>query len=173
MMKFDRRERRVFLLLLPILFLLLLLVSCHKNGASEQQPQKKTGLLTGVFTRCTYTDEDLMITGTTVPFYDPGAARCRKLKSKALFAPENADTWLNYRKAFLSPPHGNACTDADFERVNAVLFPGGTEELEVYRWTTDWSDYFDEGREWWGTLCLTVYDKSLDRFVVIMASATD
>lgn len=28
-----------------------------------------------------------------------------------------------------------------------------------------------EGRE--GALCLTVYDKSLSRFVVIMASATD
>lgn len=73
MMKFDRRERRVFLLLLPILFLLLLLVSCHKNGASEQQPEEKTDLLTGVFIRCTYTDEDLMIAGTTVPYYDPDA----------------------------------------------------------------------------------------------------
>lgn len=57
--------------------------------------------------------------------------------------------------------------------MNAALFPNGTDQLEVYEWTTDWSDYFDEGHEWWGTLCLTVYDKSLDRFVVIMASATD
>ena len=36
-----------------------------------------------------------------------------------------------------------------------------------------WSDYFDEGREWWGALCLTVYDETLGRFAVIMASATD
>ena len=43
----------------------------------------------------------------------------------------------------------------------------------MYEWTTDWSDYFDEGREWWGTLCLTVYDKTLGRFAVILASATD
>jgi len=80
---------------------------------------------------------------------------------------------LNYRKAFLYPPHENSYTGKDFVRVNSVLFPNGTDELEVYRWTTDWSEYFDAGREWWGTLCLTVYEKNLNRFVVIMASATD
>lgn len=105
--------------------------------------------------------------------YDTKDAKCRKLNSKALFAPAASDNWLNYRKAFLCPPHGNSYTDSDFERVNAVLFLGGTECLEVYRWTTDWSEYFDEGHEWWGALCLTVYDKTLGRFVVIMASATD
>ena len=57
--------------------------------------------------------------------------------------------------------------------MNATLFPNGTDKLEVYEWTTDWSDYFDEGHEWWGALCLTVYDQTLERFVIIMASATD
>ena len=105
--------------------------------------------------------------------YELTRARRRKLSSKALFSPVGSDEWLNYRRAFLCPPHGTSYTDDDFDRVNSVLFPGGTEELEVYRWTTDWSDYFDEGHEWWGVLCLTVYDKILDRFTVIMASATD
>ncbi len=105
--------------------------------------------------------------------YDMRSARCRKLSPKALFAPADSDQWLNYRKAFLRPPHEDPYTDSDFDRVNAVLFPGGTEGLEVFRWTTDWSEYFDEGHEWWGALCLTVYDRTLDRFVVIMASATD
>ena len=105
--------------------------------------------------------------------YDTKAAGCRKLKSAALFAPAGAESRLNYRKAFLCPPHGNSYTDRDFDRVNDVLFPGGTECLEVYRWTTDWSDYFDEGHEWWGALWLTVYDQALERFVVITASATD
>ncbi len=71
------------------------------------------------------------------------------------------------------PPAGRCCTADDFWKINAALFPKGQDELEVFEWTTDWSDYFDDGREWWGTLCLTVYDKSLDRFAVIMASATD
>ncbi len=78
-----------------------------------------------------------------------------------------------YWQAFLMPPGGRRYTADDFREVNAALFPKGQDELEVFTWTTDWSDYFDEGREWWGTLCLTVYDKTLDRFVVIMASATD
>ena len=78
-----------------------------------------------------------------------------------------------YWQAFLLPPTGSVYTADDFRKVNGALFPNGTDGLEVYEWTTGWSDYFDEGREWWGTLCATVYDRSLDRFVVIMASATD
>lgn len=105
--------------------------------------------------------------------YDLKGARCRKLSGKALFAPIGSDAWLNYRKAFLCPPHGNAYTDRDFERVNAVLFPAGAQGLEVYRWTTDWSDYFDGGDERREGLCLTVYDGTLDRFVVIMAPAAE
>ena len=80
---------------------------------------------------------------------------------------------LNYRKAFLYPPHKTNCDGKDFARVNSALFPNGTDKLEVYEWDTNWSDYFDDGHEWWGALCLTVYDKTLDRFVVITASATD
>ena len=114
-----------------------------------------------------------IFSGSAERAYDIKNAKCRKLSSKALFAPANSDNRLNYRRAFLCPPHGNSYTDRDFERVNAVLFPGGADGLEVYRWTTDWSEYFEEGNEWWGALCLTVYDKSLDRFVVITASATD
>lgn len=105
--------------------------------------------------------------------YDISGASCRKLSNKALFAPVNSDSWLNYRRAFLCPPYEHSYTDDDFERLNAALFPGGADGLEVYRWSTDWSEYFDEGNEWWGSLCLTVYDKSLNRFVIIMASATD
>ena len=104
---------------------------------------------------------------------DTKKARCKKLKSAALFAPEGSDDRLNYRKAFLCPPHGNSYTDRDFERVNAALFPGGAGCLEAFRWTTDWSDYFDGGHECWGALCLTVYDRVLERFVIITASATD
>ncbi|MCR4804346.1 MAG: hypothetical protein K5981_01655 [Clostridia bacterium] len=104
---------------------------------------------------------------------DPGQAAGKRIAVEELFSAEDRDGKLNYRKAFLCPPHGNSCTAEDFERVNKALFPNGTGELQAYEWSTDWSDYFDEGREWWGTLCLTVYDKTLGRFAVIMASATD
>ena len=104
---------------------------------------------------------------------EPDKAAGNRISAGELFAPIRKGGNLNYRKAFLDPPHKNYYTDRDFDRVNEALFPKGTDALEVYEWTTDWSDYFDDGHEWWGTLCLTVYDKHLDRFAVIMASATD
>ncbi len=104
---------------------------------------------------------------------DPDQAVGKSIAAEELFSSRYRDGKLNYRKAFLYPPHQNSYTGKDFVRVNAALFPNGTDGLEVYEWSTDWSDYFDEGHEWWGTLCLTVYDKHLDRFAVIMASATD
>ena len=103
--------------------------------------------------------------------YDIEKAEANKITADELFATENKK--LTYRSAFLNPPYPNGYKDADFERVNNALFPDGMEEIEIYKWTTDWSEYFDDGHEWWGALCLTVYDKKLDRFVVIMASATD
>jgi hypothetical protein len=98
-------------------------------------------------------------------------ARRRKLSGRALFAPAGSDEWVNYRRAFLSAARGGSYTDADFERVNAVLFPCGEEGLEVYRWTAGWADYFGEEDGSRGGLCLTVYDGAVERFVVIMSPA--
>ena len=105
--------------------------------------------------------------------FDIGKSDAVQISADELFAPVDKNNKLNYRRAFLFPPYENGYSDADFDKINAALFPNGKEELEVFEWTTDWSEYFDEGHEWWGTLCMTVYDKSLDRFVVILASATD
>lgn len=104
---------------------------------------------------------------------DPDQAVGKSIATEEMFSSNPQDGKLNYRKAFLYPPHQNGYTGKDFVRVNAALFPNGIDGLEVYEWTTDWSDYFDDGHEWWGALCLTVFDRTLDRFVVIMASATD
>ena len=105
--------------------------------------------------------------------FDLIAARGKQIGVGELFAPPRKTEELNYRGAFLHPPHGVRYTDADFDRLNAALFPKGTDGLEVYRWTTDWSNYFDDGHEWWGALCLTVFDKRMGRYAVILASATD
>lgn len=104
--------------------------------------------------------------------YNVGKADAKNVDVGALFAQINKNDF-NYRYAFLHPPCETHYTNADFDRVNNALFPNGKEPLEVYEWTTDWSEYFDDGHEWWGTLCYTVYDKSLDRYVIILASATD
>lgn len=86
--------------------------------------------------------------------------------------PDKGDQ-IPYWYAFLETPHTTGYAPEDFRKVNEVLFPEGPESLEVYEWTTDWSNYFDDGREWWGTACWSAYDRHLNRYVVIMASATD
>ena len=111
--------------------------------------------------------------GDALWHYDVAKADAQEIPTAAFFAPADLHGELNYRKAFLFPPHKTGYNNTDFERVNVSLFPKGTDALEVFRWSTDWSDYFDDGHEWWGALCLTVYDKRTDRFVVIIASETD
>ncbi len=86
---------------------------------------------------------------------------------------DNSGGIIPYWYAFLETPHGTGYRPEDFRRVNAALFPQGSDSLEVYEWTTDWSDYFDAGHEWWGAACWSVYDRHMNRYVVIMASTTD
>ena len=86
---------------------------------------------------------------------------------------DNTGGPIPYWYAFLEPPHGSGYTPEDLRLVNSALFPAGPDALEVYEWTTDWSDYFEDGHEWWGAACWSVYDKQLLRFVTLLASATD
>ena len=116
-----------------------------------------------------FTDDD----GEAIWNCDIGKAKGKRVDVCELFAESEKNGKLNYRTAFLEPPHGRSYSEKHFDLVNASLFPNGTDGLMVYEWTTDWSDYFAEGHEWWGTLCYTVYDKTLDRFCIILASATD
>ncbi len=86
---------------------------------------------------------------------------------------ENFGTTVPYWYALMEPVHGRRNKPEDFKKVNEVLFPDGTDALDIYEWTTDWSDFFDAGHEWYGACCWTVYDKSLNRYVVMLVSATD
>lgn len=80
---------------------------------------------------------------------------------------------IPYWYAFWETPHPSGYGPDGFRRVNASLFPEGTGGLEVYEWTTDWSNLFDDGHEWWGAACWSVYDVRMDRYVVMIASETD
>ena len=86
---------------------------------------------------------------------------------------ENFGTTVPYWYALMEPVHGRKNSPADFKKVNDVLFPDGTDKLDIYEWTTDWSDFFDDGHEWYGACCWSIYDKSMDRYVVMLVSATD
>jgi hypothetical protein len=99
----------------------------------------------------------------------------REITSKHFFHvdenPHMIDT-DNYADAFLHPPYSYLGTSEDFIRVNDYLFPK-QENLTIYQWDNDWSDYFGYGKEWWGAAMWTVYDPNRKRFTVIGASATD
>lgn len=81
-------------------------------------------------------------------------------------------TPLPYWFAFLEPPSGTPYLKSDFVEFNNILFPN-KENIEVYRWNDDFSNYFDAGKEWWGTGLWTVYDAKNKVIVVIGASLTD
>lgn len=107
---------------------------------------------------------------------DIGKAKAEHISSVSfLHTTDNVekDERISYWHAFLNPPHKTEYVTDDFVKINNILFPNGAEVLEVYEWTTDWSNYFDAGHEWWGAACWSVFDRSLSRYVVIMASTTD
>ena len=86
---------------------------------------------------------------------------------------ENCGTSVPYWYALMEPVYGRRNKPEDFRKVNEALFPNGTDTLDIYNWTTDWSDFFDDGHEWYGACCWSVYDKTLCRYVVMLVSATD
>ena len=86
---------------------------------------------------------------------------------------DNIGTAVPYWYAVMEPVMGKRNRPEDFKRVNEALFPGGPDALDVFEWTTDWSDYFDDGLEWYGACCWSVYDRSMNRYVVMVVSETD
>lgn len=92
----------------------------------------------------------------------------RLKKNRAFTKPEPMPYWY----AFLEPPHGNTYINRDFIAFNDLLFPNKTH-CEVCRWNDEFSNYFDAGKEWWGTGLWSIYD-CIDRTMVIIgASLTD
>ena len=81
------------------------------------------------------------------------------------------------KTAFFHPPHSLRGSEREqselFSEIILRLFGDGLEDAEVYSWSTDWSNYFDAGHEWWGAFFWTIHPADSDRFIVIGASTTD
>jgi len=82
-----------------------------------------------------------------------------------------------YKTAFFLPPHDLAGSPEEkrrlFERINRHVFGANPANVEIFGWSTNWSDYFDQGHEWWGAFYWTIRPRRGRDFVVIGASATD
>ncbi len=85
---------------------------------------------------------------------------------------------IGFTQAFLDPVHG-------FRVSNNILETGkyfidfceflfsDLNKIEILKWNTDCSNYFDAGKEWWGNHFWTVYNPIKDHYIGIIASDTD
>lgn len=97
-------------------------------------------------------------------------------------------------QAFIDPPYRTRFPEdgeppeAIFQRWLALLGLEPEARPVVIDWVSDlqlewevegtaateaWSDYFDEGLEWWGVWCLSIWNPERRTLGVLMASATD
>lgn len=106
-------------------------------------------------------DEFFALPKDSYYYSKPAGSRCHSIPSE-----------IPYWYAFLETPYGNDYLVKDFENINNILFPF-IDSLEIYRWNDDFSYYFDNGKEWWGTGCWSVYDKTTQIYTIIAASLTD
>lgn len=97
-------------------------------------------------------------------------------------------SWFEwFCQAFGDPPYGLRVVD---EAERAQLFPRfckcmgllPDEDVTVLDWVgnpereperSTWSSYFDDGKEWWGIWCFTVWNPRRRTLAVAMASQTD
>lgn len=81
--------------------------------------------------------------------------------------------WSGYKEAYFNPIHGSTRQEV-FNIINSkYLSPFNDENLEIYSWNDDWSNYFDSGKEYWGTFYWTIYNKEKGIYIVIGGSETD
>lgn len=63
-------------------------------------------------------------------------------------------------------------TQAEFDRLYRLLFPSG-HRYDCFSWSDDWCDFFDFGKEWFGTGCWSVFDITSRIFTLFFVSETD
>ena len=120
-------------------------------------------------------------TGSILPFQDSEQKPLKWLYGRGL---EDGDASIyGFVDALLNPPYGLRIEDRD--RIKVVHFfleyflkidiENGTlnEPLFIVEWSKDWSNYFDPGKDWWGTFFWTIFLRYTREFVIVGASTTD
>jgi len=82
-----------------------------------------------------------------------------------------------YKTAFFHPPYGlqgSASANAElFAAINRYVLGAELKDAEIFSWSTDWSNYFDAGNEWWGAFYWTIRPIDSEWIVAVGASSTD
>lgn len=92
----------------------------------------------------------------------------------------STDTWQRpeidgFKTAFINPPHGRNGEQAEqreqlYQRFVQDLI-GAPEDVDVLQWNTDACNYFDAGREWWGSFLWTLHNRTRAEIAVIAMAA--
>ncbi len=79
--------------------------------------------------------------------------------------------------AFSDTPYGLGLSSSEaqglFDAICEGLFGNFKDDLEIQKWSNDWSSYFDAGHEWWGAFWWTIHNRTRKTVVVVSASSTD
>jgi hypothetical protein len=82
-----------------------------------------------------------------------------------------------YKSGFFHPPHGLRGSSQEqvelFAGIGRLVLGEEPARAEIFSWSTDWSNYFEAGREWWGAFYWTIRPAGARRFAVVGASSTD
>ena len=103
--------------------------------------------------------------------------RGKELAHSLLAPPYGLNLKINYQRG--TPEYQNIKTK-EFTGIYRMLLDDfillseyKEEDLVIYRWSDDWSNFFDAGKEWWGSYYWTVFNKKNNTIIVLGASESD
>jgi hypothetical protein len=91
---------------------------------------------------------------------------------------ETCGTSIAFAGAFLDPPHvlhigKNILEHGQYFNQFCELLFSDLKKIEIYKWSVNCSNLFDDGKEWWGAHFWTVYNPIKNIYIGIVASTTD
>lgn len=105
------------------------------------------------------------------PQYDTGR---RSLKADSKLSSDDAG---GFAYAFADTPQGLLLRGDErqelFDEVISAVLGSIDDNTTIFEWPTEWSSYFDAGREWWGCFLWTLCNPRTNRITMIAASTTD
>ncbi|MFN7119176.1 MAG: hypothetical protein ACK4TA_20425 [Saprospiraceae bacterium] len=98
--------------------------------------------------------------------------KIRAFKSK--YPNRNGD----FVHAFMEPPYPILTGKTIREKGEYLIefmnfFFSDKKKIEIIKWSTDCSPFFDVGKEWWGAFFWTIYNPEKDWYIGICGSETD
>lgn len=127
-----------------------------------------------------------VINASAVPWETAGVVDARVLEPVCCTSPirrsEPPNGFQRLSQAFENPPSSRRCPPDLLAEFCAAVGLLPNHDIEVLDWVGDplmepersnWSKYFEDGKEWWGIWCLTVWNPRRQTLAALIASSTD